>query len=69
MAFDKSKYDQEYNKQNIRRRFIPFNMKDEQDKELFDYLGSRGNITQYIKELIRADMTRNRSQNGSQPGE
>ena len=69
MPFDKKYYDQEYNKLYIKRKFIPFNVTIREDCELLDYLGTVGNVTQYIKDLIRADMKAKRSQNGSQTGE
>lgn len=56
MAFDKSAYDQQYMKEHITRKLIPFNLDKPEDKALLDYLNSRDNITQYIKSLIRADM-------------
>ena len=69
MAFDKKYYDTEYNKLYIKRKFIPFNITIREDQEMLDYLASVGNVTQYIKDLIREDMKRKRSQNGSQAGE
>ena len=56
MAFDKNKYDQEYNKAHIRRKFIPFNDTKPEDAELLEWLAQQGNVTQYIKGLIRDDM-------------
>ena len=59
MAFDKSQYDQEYNKAHITRKFIPFNDTVQDDAIMLEWLASRGNVTQYIKGLIRDDMARN----------
>lgn len=56
MPFDKNKYDQEYNKAHIRRKFIPFNDTKAEDAELLEWLAQQGNVTQYIKGLIRDDM-------------
>ena len=56
MAFDKNKYDQEYNRAHIRRKFIPFNDTNPEDAELLAWLGQQGNVTQYVKRLIREDM-------------
>jgi hypothetical protein len=56
MAFNKNKYDQEYNKAHITRKFIPFNDQNPDDKELLSWLSGIENVTQYIKGLIRADM-------------
>ena len=53
MAFDKSRYDQEYNKQHITRKFIPFNDTVQDDAILLEWLAARGNVTQYVKRLIR----------------
>ena len=63
MAFDKNKYDQEYNKAHIRRKFIPFNTAKPEDQLLLAWLESQDNVTAYIKGLIRADMERG-AQNG-----
>ena len=54
----KAKYDQEYARKNIRRKELPFNMTQPEDEELFLYLESKDNFTQYIKNLIREDMKR-----------
>lgn len=54
--FNKTAYDMDYAKQHIRRRMIPFNMDKPEDFELWEWLDGRDNITQYIKDLIRADM-------------
>ena len=62
MAFDKSRYDQEYNKQHITRKFIPFNDTVQDDAILLEWLAARGNVTQYVKRLIRDDMTRNNAE-------
>jgi antitoxin component of RelBE/YafQ-DinJ toxin-antitoxin module len=54
----KAQYDMEYARKNIRRKEIPFNLTQPEDEELFRYLESQGNFTQYIKDLIRKDMNR-----------
>ena len=56
MAFDKSKYDKEYAKAHITRKFIPFNDTVPEDAELLAWLAQCGNVTQYVKRLIREDM-------------
>ena len=56
MAFDKSKYDKEYAKAHITRKFIPFNDTVPEDAELLAWLVQCGNVTQYVKRLIREDM-------------
>ena len=56
MAFDKGKYDQEYNRAHIRRKFIPFNDTVPEDVKLLEWLATKPNVTQYIKQLILADM-------------
>ena len=58
MAFDKGKYDQEYNRAHIRRKFIPFNDTVPEDAELLAWLSTKANVTQYVKQLIREDMAR-----------
>ena len=52
----KARYDMEYARKNIRRKEIPFNMTQPDDAELFQHLENKGNFTQYIKDLIRKDM-------------
>ena len=64
--FDKGKYDVEYAKAHIRRKFIPFNDTNPEDAELLSWLATKDNVTAYVKQLIRDDIDRNRSQNGSQ---
>ena len=66
MAFDKGKYDQEYAKAHIRRKHIPFNETVPADAEMLSWLATKDNVTAYVKQLIRDDMNRIRSQNGSQ---
>ena len=69
MAFDKGQYDVEYAKAHITRKFIPFNNTVKTDMDILDWLKQQDNVTQYIKNLILADMTAIRSQNSSQTGE
>ena len=69
MPYNKAQYDKEYAKKHITRKFIPFNNTVSEDAELLAWLATKDNVTQYVKELIRDDMTRIRSQNGSQTGE
>jgi len=52
----KARYDMEYARKNIRRKEIPFNLTQPEDAELFRHLESQGNVTQYIKDLIRKEM-------------
>lgn len=56
MAFNKIKYDIEYTKAHIKCKRIPFNDMIDDDKELLEWLENQGNVTQYIKKLIREDM-------------
>ena len=58
MPFDKGKYDQEYARAHIKRKFIPFNDTNQEDAELLSWLAQQNNVTQYIKGLIRDDMNR-----------
>ena len=55
MAYIKSEYDKEYAKTHITRKFIPFNDTVPEDVELLEWLATKGNVTQYVKQLIRAD--------------
>ena len=50
-------YQQEYIKDNIKFVSIPFNMRNEEDAELYEYLNHIDEKkATYIKALIRADM-------------
>lgn len=61
MAFNKAKYDVEYTKAHIKCKRIPFNDMVDDDKELLEWLEQNDNVTQYIKQLIRDDMNRKKS--------
>lgn len=61
--FDKRKYDQEYNRAHIRRKFIPFNDTVPEDVEMLEWLATKDNVTQYIKELIKKNMGVNGNDN------
>ena len=54
--FEKSRYDIEYAKANIKRIHIPFNMTNEDDRALLEWVQSKPNMTAYIKNLIRENM-------------
>lgn len=69
MPFNKSDYDIQYAKEHIKRKFIPFNDTNPEDAELLEWLSTKGNITAYVKQLIRDDMSKIRSQKRSQAGE
>ena len=57
MSDKKSRYDQEYMRQNITRKLIPFNKLKQDDMEILAWLNSRPEgATAYIKDLIRKDM-------------
>ena len=56
----KKAYDQEYNRKNVKRLFIPFNMTKQEDVELLSYIRERPNVTEYIKRLVANDMNENR---------
>ena len=59
MAFDKGKYDVEYAKAHIKCKRIPFNDTVPEDQEILSWLGTKDNVTAYVKQLIREDMARN----------
>ena len=58
MAFDKSKYDIEYAKEHITRKYLAFNKEDPKDCEILSFLEAKGqgNVNAYIKRLIVRDM-------------
>ena len=71
MPFDKTQYDVQYNRKHVKRKFIPFNDQIPEDVQMLSWLATKGNVTAYVKDLIRADMekaekTPIRSQLGSQ---
>lgn len=49
-------YNEEYQKENIRRVVLKLNRRTE-DKELLEWIEKKENIQGYIKELIKKDMT------------
>ena len=59
MAFDKASYDNEYMKAFQRRFVIKANKI--HDADIIEWMSSRDNKQGYIKELIRADMERQRN--------
>ena len=62
MGFDKSAYDRQYMKQNVAVKNIIFNRTKPEDMELLDWINQQkpsGN--QYVKDLVREDMTRKKS--------
>ena len=60
MPFDKTKYDIEYARKNIERKFLAFNRNDPDDLTLLYWLDriGKGNVNEYVKQLIRDDMNR-----------
>lgn len=54
MAFEQSKYVDEYRKQNIRR--IAVNLSRIHDADILEHLERMENMQGYIKALIRADI-------------
>lgn len=61
MPFDKVQYDTKYNRENVTRKFIPFNKNNSLDEAMLEHLATVGNVTQYIKRLIREDMKKTAS--------
>ena len=52
----KSAYDQKYMKENVIRKLIAFNMTNDRDVALWEFIQSKTNATEYIKGLIEKDM-------------
>ena len=52
--FNKSKYDQQYQKDHVKRIVISLNR--ERDLDLIDHLEPIQNVSGYVKRLIRKDM-------------
>ena len=53
---DKKAYDIQYAKDNVVRKFIPFNKQVPDDARMLDHLKKKSNVTKYIKGLIQDDM-------------
>ena len=58
MPYNKAEYDKEYAKAHITRKFIPFNDTVAEDVAILEHLATVGNVTAYVKRLIREDMRR-----------
>ena len=54
----KYEYDQQYLKDNVFVKRLPFNKTKVEDMALLEWADMQGNFTQYIKKLIREDMER-----------
>ena len=53
-------YQQEYIKENVKFVNVPFNMKTEEDVQVYEYLNRiKEKKASYIKRLIREDMMKN----------
>ena len=61
-SFDKKAYDQQYNKDHVIRKTVPFNREKADDMELLAYIEGKGkgNFASYVKALISDDMKKNR---------
>lgn len=53
---NKAAYDVKYARENVTRKFIPFNRQNPQDQAMLDWLDEKENVTAYIKSLILGDM-------------
>ena len=62
MPFNKKSYDQQYNRENVITKRVPFNRLQPDDMELLAHAESTGNFTAYVKALIRADLERSGKQ-------
>lgn len=58
MTFNKSKYDQQFAKENYDR--IPINVKKGEKAKIAEYAKSKGysSITEYVRDLIKHDMSK-----------
>ena len=52
---EKKQYDADYHKRNIKGVYVPFNMANRDDAEIYEFLRDIPNKTRYIKDLIDAD--------------
>lgn len=65
MAFDKTRYNSEYNRSKYKSFAVRFNLESEQD--IIDYLQHQ-NLKSYLTDLIRADMKRDGKRRGTIKG-
>lgn len=56
MAFDKSKYDTNYNQEHVIRKVIGFNENNPEDQKILAHLNRQPNYSKYIKNLILEDI-------------
>lgn len=54
MAYDHTRYNIQYAKENTRR--IAFSLNKNTDADIIEYIETVGNINGYLKQLIRKDM-------------
>lgn len=59
MPFDKKQYDIQYSKANV-RQFL-FKLNKQYDQEMIDFLDSQSSKNDYIKQLIKADMEKQKA--------
>ena len=52
----KSARDLKYNRENIIQKILSFNRKNPEDMKILDFLKTKGNVSGYIKWLIKYDM-------------
>lgn len=56
--FNQTQYIIEYNRENVARKFVPFNKKNSRDARLLEWARRYPNFTSYAKELIEKDKAR-----------
>lgn len=54
IPFDKSAYDQQYQKSNVKILKVPLNIKT--DADILEHLETKENKSGYVKRLIRSDI-------------
>lgn len=52
----KADYDKKYMKEHVTRKLLAFNLTNDRDRELLEYINSKPNATEYIKSLIEEEM-------------
>ena len=55
MSFDYQKYQQEYQKEHIKRKSISFNMQNEKDVKLYEF-SKKINFSKEVKEFLEKRM-------------
>ena len=65
----KKDYDIQYARENVIRKIVPFNRRNDEDMVLLDHAETHGNFTAYVKALIRQDLDAGKAGDKGKQGE